>query len=72
MKAVVWRGNQHVEVADVRGPNDPRADGRIVRVTATALCGSDLDLHAGLIPGLRPGDVLGHEAFGIVEDVGPT
>jgi threonine dehydrogenase-like Zn-dependent dehydrogenase len=61
MKAVVWRGNQHVEIDDLPDPMIREPTDAIVRVTATALCGSDLHLYAGLIPGIRPGDVREEE-----------
>jgi threonine dehydrogenase-like Zn-dependent dehydrogenase len=72
VKAVVWRGRKDVRVEDVDDPTIEDPTDAIVRVTATALCGSDLHLYGGLIPGLRAGDILGHEAFGIVESVGSS
>jgi threonine dehydrogenase-like Zn-dependent dehydrogenase len=71
MKAVVWRGKEDVRVEDTSDPTIRRPTDAIVRVSASGLCGSDLHLYGGLIPGMRTGDVLGHEAFGIVEEVGP-
>ncbi len=70
MRALTWQGRHHVEVQEVPDPRieDPRD--AIVRVTSTAICGSDLHLYDVLGPFLSVGDVLGHEAMGVVEEVG--
>lgn len=70
MRAVVYRGVERVEVADVPDPelSDPRD--AVVRVTAAAICGSDLHFYTGRAP-LMPGDGIGHEGVGVVERVGP-
>jgi threonine dehydrogenase-like Zn-dependent dehydrogenase len=70
MKALTWQGNEHVEVIDVPDPQIQEPTDAIVRVTSTAICGSDLHLYGVLGPYLKPGDILGHEAMGIVEEVG--
>jgi threonine dehydrogenase-like Zn-dependent dehydrogenase len=70
MKALTWQGNQKVEVVDVPDPTIQEPTDAIIRVTSTAICGSDLHLYGVLGPYLKPGDVLGHEAMGIVEEVG--
>ena len=70
MKALTWQGNQDVQVTEVPDPRIEEPTDAIVRVTSTAICGSDLHLYGVLGPYLTPGDVLGHEAMGIVEDVG--
>ena len=70
MKALTWQGNQHVEVIDVPDPVIQQSNDAIIRVTSTAICGSDLHLYGVLGPYLKPGDVLGHEAMGVVEEVG--
>jgi threonine dehydrogenase-like Zn-dependent dehydrogenase len=70
MKAVCWEGKNRVEVEDVPDPTILNGRDAIVRVTATAICGSDLHLFDGFIPTMQPGDILGHEFMGIVEDVG--
>jgi threonine dehydrogenase-like Zn-dependent dehydrogenase len=70
MKALTWQGNQHVEVTDVPDPKIEQPNDAIIRVTSTAICGSDLHLYGVLGPYLKPGDVLGHEAMGVVEEVG--
>lgn len=71
MKAVTWQGKEHVEVNEVPEPTIAAPTDAIVRVTSTAICGSDLHLYAVLAPYLTPGDVLGHEFLGIVDEVGP-
>jgi threonine dehydrogenase-like Zn-dependent dehydrogenase len=70
MKAVVYHGTHDVRVHDVPDPEivDPRD--AIIRVTATAICGSDLHLYNGLMPTMEEGDVLGHEPMGEVVEVG--
>jgi threonine dehydrogenase-like Zn-dependent dehydrogenase len=70
MKALAWQGNQHVEVIDVPDPRIEEPTDAIIRVTSTAICGSDLHLYGVLGPYLSAGDVLGHEAMGVVEEVG--
>ncbi|MCW2525258.1 MAG: glutathione-dependent formaldehyde dehydrogenase [Pseudonocardiales bacterium] len=70
MKALTWQGNEHVEVIDVPDPVIQQPTDAIIKVTSTAICGSDLHLYGVLGPYLKPGDVLGHEAMGVVEEVG--
>lgn len=72
MKAIVYGGEGRVELGDVPEPSDPGASGAIVRPTVMAICGSDLHVVEGRIPGVGPGDVLGHECVGIVESVGSS
>ncbi len=71
MKALCWHGKGDVRVDSVPDPKilDPRD--AIVRVTATAICGSDLHLYDGYMPTMESGDVLGHEFMGEVVEVGP-
>ena len=71
MKALTWHGIEDVRVTDVPDPVIAHTTDAIVRVTSTAICGSDLHLYRVLAPYLKPGDVLGHEFMGIVEEVGP-
>ena len=71
MRAVVYRGVGHVEVGDVADPEIVEPADAIVRVGLTAICGSDLHLFHGKAP-LEPGDTIGHEAIGVVEQVGPA
>jgi threonine dehydrogenase-like Zn-dependent dehydrogenase len=70
MKALTWQGNQNVEVVDVPDPSIQAPTDAIIEVTSTAICGSDLHLYGVLGPYLKPGDVLGHEAMGVVREVG--
>lgn len=71
MRALTWQGNSDVRVEDVPDPTIQQPTDAIVRVTSTAICGSDLHLYGVLGPFLHKGDVLGHEFMGIVEEVGP-
>jgi threonine dehydrogenase-like Zn-dependent dehydrogenase len=70
MKANCWMGKQSVEVQQVPDPKILNPRDAIVRVTSTAICGSDLHLYNGFIPTMKRGDVLGHEFMGDVVDVG--
>jgi threonine dehydrogenase-like Zn-dependent dehydrogenase len=72
VKAVVWHGNCEVRVDDVPDPSLQEPTDAIIRVTSSAICGSDLHLYAKLWPLMREGDILGHESMGIVEEVGPA
>jgi threonine dehydrogenase-like Zn-dependent dehydrogenase len=72
MKAVTWQGRQEVRVENVPDPRIEEPTDAIIRVTSTGLCGSDLHLYAVLGMFIDPGDVLGHEPMGIVEEVGPA
>jgi threonine dehydrogenase-like Zn-dependent dehydrogenase len=71
MRAVVYRGIERVEVAEVPDPVLMEPSDAIVRVALTAICGSDLHLYHGKAP-LEPGDTIGHEAIGLVEAVGSS
>ncbi|MEU8420678.1 zinc-dependent alcohol dehydrogenase [Micromonospora sp. NPDC048835] len=70
MKALTWQGKRDVRVEDVPDPRIEEPTDAIVKITSTAICGSDLHLYEVLGPYLKPGDVLGHEPMGIVEEVG--
>ncbi|MDB4958332.1 MAG: theronine dehydrogenase-like Zn-dependent dehydrogenase [Myxococcales bacterium] len=70
MKAAVWRGRQDVRIENVPDPALVNPHDAIVRVALTAICGSDLHLYNGFVPGMRSGDVLGHELMGEVISVG--
>ncbi|NIJ70020.1 zinc-dependent alcohol dehydrogenase [Xanthomonas sp. 60] len=70
MQALTYHGKKDVRVETVPDPILAADDDLILRVTATAICGSDLHLYHGKIPDLHTGDVLGHEFMGIVEEVG--
>jgi threonine dehydrogenase-like Zn-dependent dehydrogenase len=70
MKAVTWHGRRDVRVDTVPDPKIERPTDAIVRITSTGICGSDLHLYEVLAPLMQPGDVLGHEPMGVVEEVG--
>jgi threonine dehydrogenase-like Zn-dependent dehydrogenase len=70
MKALVWHNTHDVRVERVPDPTILNPRDAIVRITATAICGSDLHLYDGYIPTLKAGDILGHEFMGEVVEVG--
>ena len=70
MRALTWQGPRDVRVEDVPDPRIEQPTDAIIRVTSTAICGSDLHLYEPLGPFLTKGDVLGHETMGVVEEVG--
>jgi threonine dehydrogenase-like Zn-dependent dehydrogenase len=72
MQALTWQGKRHVSVTEVPDPVLEKPTDAIIRVTSTAICGSDLHLYEVLGPFLTPGDVLGHESMGVVEEVGAS
>lgn len=71
MRAVTWQGRRKVSVDTVPDPVVESPTDAIVRITSTAICGSDLHLYEVLGPFMTEGDILGHEPIGIVEEVGP-
>ncbi|HWH06628.1 MAG TPA: zinc-dependent alcohol dehydrogenase [Gaiellaceae bacterium] len=71
MRANCWLGRNEVSVENVPDPRILNGRDAIVRITSTAICGSDLHLYDGYIPTMRKGDVLGHEFMGEVVEVGP-
>jgi threonine dehydrogenase-like Zn-dependent dehydrogenase len=71
MRALTWQGKRDVRVETVPDPRIEAPTDAIVRITSSAICGSDLHLYEVLGPFLSPGDILGHEPMGIVEEVGP-
>lgn len=71
MRALTWQGKRDVRVETVPDPRIEDPTDIIVRITSTGICGSDLHLYEVLGPYLDPGDILGHEPMGIVEEVGP-
>lgn len=71
MKALTWCAPYKVSVENVPDPKILNRRDAIVRVTSTCICGSDLHLYDGFIPFMKPGDILGHEPMGIVEEIGP-
>lgn len=71
MKAVVWHGKESLKVDTVPRPRITDPGDAIIRVQASTICGSDLHLYHNAIPEMKKGDILGHEAMGVVEEVGP-
>ncbi|CAN5365413.1 zinc-dependent alcohol dehydrogenase [soil metagenome] len=71
MRALTWHGKHDVRVDTVPDPKIVNPHDVIIKVTATAICGSDLHLYDGMIPTMVSGDILGHEFMGEVADVGP-
>ncbi|MFK3668889.1 alcohol dehydrogenase catalytic domain-containing protein [Leifsonia aquatica] len=70
MRALTWQGNKKLAVIDAPDPRIQEPTDVIVRITSSAICGSDLHLYDVLGPFLSAGDILGHEPMGIVEEVG--
>ena len=71
MKALTWHGKRDVRIDNVPDPKIQEANDAVVRITSTAICGSDLHLYEVLGPFIDEGYVLGHEPMGIIEEVGP-
>ena len=71
MRALVYHSSHYVTVDTVPDPIIQEADDIILKITATAICGSDLHLYRGKVPGMKEGDIMGHEFMGIVVDAGP-
>src|SRR5262245_18773093 len=70
MKAIVYRGIGNVALETVSEPKLRKPTDAIIRITASAICGTDLHFVRGTFPGLKKGRILGHEAVGIVEETG--
>jgi len=70
MKATTWEGPKHVKISDVPEPKILNSQDAIVKVSSTAICGSDLHLFNGFMPTMKHGDILGHEFMGEVVEVG--
>jgi threonine dehydrogenase-like Zn-dependent dehydrogenase len=70
VKAVTWQGTHDMQVTEVPDPRIEQPTDAIIKVTSTGLCGSDLHLYETLAPFMEPGDIVGHEPMGIVEEVG--
>ena len=71
MKSLVWHGPMDVRIDDKPQPTIQHPEDIVLRITSTAICGSDLHLYHGTVPGMQPGQTLGHEFMGIVEEAGP-
>lgn len=70
MKATCWNGTRQIDVEQVPDPTILNASDAIVKITSTAICGSDLHLYNGFIPTMKRGDIMGHEFMGEVVEVG--
>ncbi len=70
MKAVVYHGLGDIRLDNVHDPKIKEDTDAIVRITASAICGTDLHMIRGTFPGMKPGTILGHEGVGIVEEIG--
>lgn len=71
MKAVTFQGIKNVKVKEVPSPKIQKPDDIIVKITSSAICGSDLHLIHDMVPNLPQNYIIGHEPMGIVEEVGP-
>jgi threonine dehydrogenase-like Zn-dependent dehydrogenase len=71
MRALTWHGKHDVRMETVPDPQIVNPRDAIIRITSTAICGSDLHLYDSFIPGMHKGDILGHEFMGEVVDTGP-
>ncbi|AEG60756.1 zinc-dependent alcohol dehydrogenase [Desulforamulus ruminis] len=71
MKAITYQGVKDIKISNVHDPKIEKRDDAIIKVTSTAICGSDLHLIHGLVPNMPKDFILGHETMGIVEEVGP-
>jgi len=72
MKALCWHGPKDIRCDQVPDPRIEHPRDAIIKVTSCAICGSDLHLYDGYMPGMENGDVMGHEFMGEVVDVGPA
>ncbi len=71
MKALTWHGKADIRCETVPDPRIEDGRDAIIKVTACAICGSDLHIYGGLIPSMEKGDIVGHESMGEVVEVGP-
>jgi threonine dehydrogenase-like Zn-dependent dehydrogenase len=72
VKALTWQGKRKIEYGEVPDPTIEQPTDAIIKVTSTGICGSDLHLYEVLGAYLDPGDILGHESMGVVEEVGSS
>src|SRR6059058_2021628 len=70
MKALAWHGKADIRCDEVPDPRIEHPRDAIIKVTACAICGSDLHIYDGVIPSMESGDVMGHETIGEVVEVG--
>ena len=71
MRALTWHGTHDVRVDNVPDPEILNPRDAIIKISSTAICGSDLHLYDGVIPTMQAGDIIGHEFMGEVVEVGP-
>ncbi|SEG58938.1 Threonine dehydrogenase [Thermomonospora echinospora] len=71
MKAIVWHAVGDIRLEDVTEPKIEYPSDAVVRITGSAICGTDLHFVRGTVPGMRPGTILGHEGVGVIEELGP-
>ena len=71
MKALCWHGKEDMRCENVPDPRIEHPRDAIIKVTATAICGSDLHMYDAIIPGMHAGDVVGHEPMGVVMSSAP-
>jgi threonine dehydrogenase-like Zn-dependent dehydrogenase len=72
MKAIVFQGVGDIRLMDVADPSIEMPNDAIVKLTSSAICGTDLHMIRGTMPGMEPGTILGHEGIGYIEQVGPS
>ncbi len=72
MKAVVFHGIGDIRLDDVPEPKIQEPTDAIIRLTASAICGTDLHMIRGTFSGMKPGTILGHEGVGVIEEIGPN
>lgn len=72
MKAVVFHGVGDIRLDTVAGPRIEQPTDAVVRLTSSAICGTDLHMVRGTLGGMEPGTILGHEGVGVIEDIGPS
>jgi len=72
VRAVRWMGKEKIEVSKVPDPEILNPHDAIIRITLTAICGSDLHIYGGYIPTMKEGDILGHEFMGEVIETGSS
>jgi hypothetical protein len=71
MRAVVWHGVGDIRIDGVPDPKVQQPTDAVVRLTASAICGTDLHFVRGTMAGMREGTILGHEGVGVIEETGP-
>lgn len=69
MKALVYHGPRDVRIDDKLHPTIQHPEDAILRITSTAICGSDLHLYHGTVLGMQPGQTIGHEFMGVIEEI---